>query len=118
VNTNENKCEENKVRWYNAVVYNIVRYLMSALKFQIERRTRSMSREERSSHNGFSDASDNECAPERRKTNLVRLSSWSDRKKPDIEIRRRLPSVKELAKQFSGESNTCDVSRKLRGVEL
>ncbi|XKL61426.1 hypothetical protein PGB90_008483 [Kerria lacca] len=39
----------------------------------------------------------------------VRVSSWSERKRPEIEIKKRLPSVKELAKQFSGQITVNEV---------
>ncbi len=57
-------------------------------------------------------------ASEGRGTNLVRVSSWCERKqtKPVIEakVSEKLPSVKELAKQFSTESTPTTIRRSIQ----
>ncbi|XP_065215527.1 uncharacterized protein LOC135842102 isoform X2 [Planococcus citri] len=61
--------------------------------------------------NGFTNVSNHDDKP--KKPNLVRVLSWSDRKQPEVEIRKRLPSVKELAKQFSVQPTFQEVKKPL-----
>lgn len=66
--------------------------------------------QEHPTQNGFlKPSSSSDESTEKPKQNLVRVLSWSDRRKPGTEIRKRLPSVKELAKQFSAQTSPIEV---------